>query len=255
MPTNGDKLDLSVVRAGSRTPRDSTGAPPDDFLSCFRQDLKKLEERLCSRIDESLKSVHERISSLESAETKQSHHLCLLNDTCKGLIEGVSLRVDEFASWWEARQSTWDRAARKSVDLRNRVAGLEVDLYGECKEDSFETPLEATQRDSPYSSAEYCVVEERAAAFDDVSVFCIQVTTNKKKLGVAVDYADAKTLQVVQVHEEGVIAEWNCKNPDKVVESGDHILAVNARRGVAGDLLEEVKSATVLEMQIDKKKS
>lgn len=70
-------------------------------------------------------------------------------------------------------------------------------------------------------------------------------------LGVVTDKGDGETLCVREI-KSGVIADWNEKNPDQLVEDGDRIAAVNDASGSVDALVEEIKHSEVLHLQVRK---
>mmetsp|Transcript_6139 Transcript_6139/g.14674 ORF Transcript_6139/g.14674 Transcript_6139/m.14674 type:complete len:179 (+) Transcript_6139:132-668(+) len=51
------------------------------------------------------------------------------------------------------------------------------------------------------------------------------------KLGFGIVYREGENkLEVVKLHDNGMIKEWNQQHPDKIVQVGSHILAINDKR-------------------------
>eukprot|EP00932_Pfiesteria_piscicida_P021395 SRR837773.8184.p2 GENE.SRR837773.8184~~SRR837773.8184.p2 ORF type:complete len:155 (-),score=71.82 SRR837773.8184:20-424(-) len=71
------------------------------------------------------------------------------------------------------------------------------------------------------------------------------------RLGVDVDLTDGIYLVVDKVND-GLVAEWNSKNPDKVVTAGDRIKSVNGTSGNAQQMTEVCKKEDVLEMVVER---
>ncbi|CAK9071320.1 unnamed protein product [Durusdinium trenchii] len=80
-----------------------------------------------------------------------------------------------------------------------------------------------------------------------------QVTLNKvdgQKLGLDVDYmAERKLLPIMHV-TGGVAEEWNRRNPQKKMCSGDSILEVNGVKGDVVEMLEKCKADQILNMTL-----
>jgi len=69
------------------------------------------------------------------------------------------------------------------------------------------------------------------------------------KLGIEVNIADEKTL-LIDLIEEGLVADWNAANPHNEVMVGHRIISVNGVAGDADRMTEECKSQEDLNMLI-----
>merc|ERR1719491_2004057 len=105
---------------------------------------------------------------------------------------------------------------------------VHVEVMEESKANGFPTKLRGEQKASPQEFS------------SQLSEFSIKVTKADGKLGMRVDYGDKKTLKVVRVKDEGIIAVWNVNHPTMTLEAGDFIVAINNRKGSASELLEEI---------------
>mmetsp|Transcript_51187 Transcript_51187/g.94507 ORF Transcript_51187/g.94507 Transcript_51187/m.94507 type:complete len:165 (-) Transcript_51187:134-628(-) len=68
------------------------------------------------------------------------------------------------------------------------------------------------------------------------STFLVQLRRNpNSKWGMGIDYASGKYLKI-QAFADGPLAMWNNSHPDKKVEAGDFIVAINGRVGTPREL-------------------
>merc|ERR1711879_362399 len=77
------------------------------------------------------------------------------------------------------------------------------------------------------------------------------VKTKETKLGMRLDYSDSTLLKVTHVRD-GVIQDWNTKNPAATVAVNDCIISINGKKGAAADLLEEIASKNSLDIVFKK---
>mmetsp|Transcript_97890 Transcript_97890/g.276925 ORF Transcript_97890/g.276925 Transcript_97890/m.276925 type:complete len:350 (+) Transcript_97890:198-1247(+) len=70
-------------------------------------------------------------------------------------------------------------------------------------------------------------------------------------IGVDVVHSGEETICVKRV-KEGLINDWNIKNPDRRVEAGDRIVQVNGKRHDSREMLNVVQQSPVLEMVISR---
>jgi len=81
--------------------------------------------------------------------------------------------------------------------------------------------------------------------------FNVEITKREGvKLGIDVDYEFADCLLIDAVSGGGLVAEWNIANPNKQVEVGDCIVAVNGASGTGEQLIQRVKEDKYLNMAI-----
>mmetsp|Transcript_55307 Transcript_55307/g.154032 ORF Transcript_55307/g.154032 Transcript_55307/m.154032 type:complete len:288 (+) Transcript_55307:76-939(+) len=59
-------------------------------------------------------------------------------------------------------------------------------------------------------------------------------------------------LEVSQMKNDGLVPDWNRRNPDKVVQEGDRIVEVNGRRGNVDELKAECKKDVLLQMTLER---
>mmetsp|Transcript_17631 Transcript_17631/g.31876 ORF Transcript_17631/g.31876 Transcript_17631/m.31876 type:complete len:447 (-) Transcript_17631:328-1668(-) len=68
--------------------------------------------------------------------------------------------------------------------------------------------------------------------------------------GIDIDWSNGTHLLVEKVNQAGTVAAWNAEHPEMEISAGHCIMEVNGVRGVAGDLLEEMKKEQLLEIKV-----
>mmetsp|Transcript_72006 Transcript_72006/g.112775 ORF Transcript_72006/g.112775 Transcript_72006/m.112775 type:complete len:155 (+) Transcript_72006:90-554(+) len=84
--------------------------------------------------------------------------------------------------------------------------------------------------------------------------FKVNIVKNKgSKLGMRLDHSDRTLLKVTRIGD-GIIREWNAKNPAASVSVNDCIISINDKKGSAAELLEEIASRNSLDILFKKSK-
>eukprot|EP00427_Karlodinium_veneficum_P023202 CAMPEP_0169107646 /NCGR_PEP_ID=MMETSP1015-20121227/25001_1 /TAXON_ID=342587 /ORGANISM="Karlodinium micrum, Strain CCMP2283" /LENGTH=157 /DNA_ID=CAMNT_0009169207 /DNA_START=94 /DNA_END=567 /DNA_ORIENTATION=+ len=121
--------------------------------------------------------------------------------------------------------------------LREIGAGIEIAKAPEANRDD-ETPADGAP------------VATRTVQAD--GTFRVNVVKTKEtKLGMRLDYSDSTLLKVTHVRD-GIIQDWNMKNPTASVSVNDCIISINGKKGAAADLLEEIASKNSLDIVFKK---
>mmetsp|Transcript_39528 Transcript_39528/g.92994 ORF Transcript_39528/g.92994 Transcript_39528/m.92994 type:complete len:472 (+) Transcript_39528:185-1600(+) len=68
--------------------------------------------------------------------------------------------------------------------------------------------------------------------------------------GIDIDWSNGVHLLIEKVNTPGLVAAWNQEHPDQEICAGHCIVEVNGVRGVASDLLEEMKKEQLLSLKI-----
>lgn len=112
--------------------------------------------------------------------------------------------------------------------------------------ENVEIPDNENAFEQPWSYKSSSGVAARPADAD-ASTFTIELTkTPESIIGLDIDWGDRKTLKIYRVREDSLVAEWNLKHPDKVVQGGDFVIKVNDASGSSADIMEEIKRSTKL---------
>mmetsp|Transcript_108968 Transcript_108968/g.305002 ORF Transcript_108968/g.305002 Transcript_108968/m.305002 type:complete len:133 (-) Transcript_108968:142-540(-) len=74
--------------------------------------------------------------------------------------------------------------------------------------------------------------------------------TEGSSLGIDVDLTDQTTLQIEEVHDNGLVVSWNKAHPDMELRIGDRVVCVNGTSGSASALVDASKKNAELQMVV-----
>lgn len=69
-------------------------------------------------------------------------------------------------------------------------------------------------------------------------------------LGIEFDESDGYTVRLSQIDNGGSFATWNSRHCMEQIRRGDHIIAVNGTRGIASSILQRMRQAKELELDL-----